>query len=158
MSPAHPARIELSELARALAELGPERAPMADLARAAGVAKPTLFARFGSREGLVRACVEHEAELLLDHVYGPGEPGAAIGSYAQESPGWSLLLLSRHDAVVAARRRIAARIAEGRRAGGDLRPEAAAPAFLAAAAAILETEAPAAAAKSLRHVAAALLP
>jgi AcrR family transcriptional regulator len=158
MSPAHPAAVDLSALAGALAELGPERAPTAALARAAGVAKATLFARFGSREGVVRACVEHEAERLLDNVYGSEDPGGGVAAYARESAGWPLLLLARHPAAVAARTRVAARIAEegGGRAG--LPPQVAAAAFLAAAAAVLESESAAAAPRALRSLAAALLP
>jgi AcrR family transcriptional regulator len=157
MSPARPASIHLSAVAGALAELGPERASTAALARAANVAKPTLYARFGSREGLLEACVEHEAELLLDRVYGSGDPGAALMAYARESPGWRLLLLARHPAAVAARSRVAARIAEGRDSGAGLRPQAAAAAFLAAAAAVLESESAAAAPRALRSLAAVLL-
>jgi AcrR family transcriptional regulator len=158
VSPARPAAIDLSALAGALAELGPERASMVELARAAGVAKPTLFARFGSREELVRACVEHEAEHLLDHVYGPEDIAAGLAAYAGESPGWPLLLLARHPAAVAARTRVAARIAEGRPRGQGLRPRAAANAFLAAAATVLESEPLSSAPRSLRFLAGALLP
>jgi AcrR family transcriptional regulator len=156
MSPARSASIDLSALAGALAELGPERATTEALAAAAGVAKPTLFARFGSREGLVRACVEHEAERLLDRVYEPANPGAGLAAYARESPGWPLLLLARHPAAVAARSRVAARIAEGRRGRQELRPPTAASAFLAAAATVLETD-PTAAPRALRSLADALL-
>ena len=157
MSPARPASIDLSALAAELARLGPERGSTTALARAAGVAKPTLFARFGSREGLVSACVEHEAERLVDHVYSPADPGAGVAAYVRESPGWPLLLLARHPAAVAARTRVAARIAEGRRGRHGLRSQAAASAFLAAAAAVLESE-PAVSRRSLQHLAASLLP
>jgi AcrR family transcriptional regulator len=157
MSPAHQASIDLSALAGALAELGPEQASMASLARSAGVAKPTLFARFGSREGLVKGCVDHEAERLLDRIWGSGNPGSAVATYARESPGWSLLLLSRHSTATAARKRVAARIAEGRPGGQALRPPAAACAFLAAAATVLESEPESSVPQSLRFLAQALL-
>jgi AcrR family transcriptional regulator len=158
VSPARSAAIDLSALAGALAKLGAERASMLELARAAGVAKPTLFARFGSREELVRACVEHEAELLLDRVYGPEDVAAGLAAYAQGSPGWPLLLLARHPAAVAARTRVAARIAEGRRGGRGLRAQVAAGAFLAAAATVLESEPGSSARRSLSSLADALLP
>lgn len=157
MSPGRRASIDLSLLAGALAELGPERATTAALARAAGVAKPTLFARFGSREGLVSACVEHEAERLLDRVYAPADPGTGLASYAAESPGWRLLLAARHPAAISARRRVAARIAEGRRGGGGLPAASAARSFVAAAAVVLEEETAATAPRSLRALAALLL-
>jgi AcrR family transcriptional regulator len=157
MSPAHPASIDLSALAGALAELGPERASTADLAHAAGVAKPTLFARFGSREGVLLACVEHEAERLLDRVYASGDPGGGLAAYARESPGWPLLLLARHPAAVAARTRIAARIAAEGGGGAELRPQVAAAAFLAAAATVLESEPASAAPRTLRSLADALV-
>lgn len=158
MSPARHASIDVSALAGAVAELGPEGASMLELARAAGVAKPTLFARFGSREGLIRACVDHEAEHLLDHVYGPEDIAPGLAAYTRKSPGWPLLLLARHPAAVAARARVAARIAEGRPGGQGLRPQAAASAFLAAAGAMLESEPGSSAPRSLRALAGALLP
>jgi AcrR family transcriptional regulator len=155
VSPARRASVDLSALAGTLAQLGPERASTADLARAANVAKPTLYARFGSREGLVQACVDHEAERLLDHVYGR-DPATGLATYARESPGWRLLLLTRHPAAVAARSRVAARIAQGRRGIAGLRPPLAAGAFLAAAAIVLEAEPTSP--DPLRSLAAALLP
>jgi AcrR family transcriptional regulator len=158
VSPARPAVIDLSALAGALARLGAERASMLELARAAGVAKPTLFARFGSREELVRACVEHEAEQLLDRVYGPEDVATGLAAYAQGSPGWPLLLLARHPGAVAARTRVAARIAEGRPDRRGLRPQVAAVAFLAAAATVLESEPGSSAHRSLSSLADALLP
>jgi AcrR family transcriptional regulator len=130
VSPAHPAAVDLSALAASLAAAGVERASMVELARAAHVAKPTLYARFGSRQGLVQACVEHEAERLLDHVYGR-DVGAGLAAYAGESPGWRLLLVAGHPAAVAARSRVAARIAQGRQGIPGLRPRLAASAFLA---------------------------
>src|SRR5687768_8068678 len=157
MSPARPASIDLNALAGALAQLGAEQASTVALARAAGVAKPTLFARFGSREALVLACVEREAERLVDHVHEPRDPGAGLAAYAAESPGWPLLLLARHPAAVAARRRVAARMARGRRGGAGLSAEAAASALLAAAATLLEV-APDTAAAALPPLAALLLP
>jgi AcrR family transcriptional regulator len=158
MSPAHLATIDLGEVAAGLVELGPERATGAELARAAGVAKPTLYAHFGSRDGVVEACVQHEAERLLDHIHADTDPGAALAAYAGESTGWALVLLSRHEAAVATRARIAARIATGRQGATGLTAPLAARAFLAAAPAVLALEDPAAREGSLRALARALLP
>jgi AcrR family transcriptional regulator len=133
MSPAHAVSIDLRAVAAALAVLGTEHARGTDLARAAGVAKPTLYARFGSREALIEACVENEAEQLIEWV-ARADPADAIAGYTHDSEGWPLLLLSRHHAAIAARGRVAARIASGRR----FTSPALAAAFLAAAAAVLE--------------------
>jgi AcrR family transcriptional regulator len=157
MSPARPASIDLSRVAGALAGSGDERVSAAALARAANVAKPTLYAHFGSRDALVRACVEHEAERLLDLVYEAGDPALGLAGYARGSAGWPLLLASRHPAAVAARTRVAARIAERRGGAGGLRARTAASAFLAAAACVLEAEPPSAAPQALRSLSAALL-
>src|SRR5215207_4306913 len=158
MSPAHPATIDLGEVAAALVELGPDRATGTDLARAAGVAKPTLYAHFGSRDGVVEACVQHEAERLLDHLYAESDPGAALARHANESPGWALVLLSRYDTAVATRARIAARIATGREGAPGLSASLAARTFLAAAPAVLALEQPSARERSLRALSRALLP
>lgn len=158
VSPAHPATIDLGVVALALAELGPERASAAALARAAGVAKPTLYARFGSREQLIEACVEHEAERLLDGVYDAEDLAAAVGGYVDESPGWRLLLLARHPATLAARARVADRVAAGRRPPAGLAPAAAASAFLAAAGAVLDSVPAGDRRRALGALAQALLP
>lgn len=158
MSPAHPASIDLGSVAVALAELGPERATGAELARAAGVAKPTLYAHFGSRDGVIEACVQHEAERLLDQVYAEADPGAALAAHANQSAGWGLVLLSRHPTAVATRARIAARIATGRNGAAGLATPLAARAFLAAAPAVLALEEPQMRESSLQALARALLP
>ena len=158
MSPAHLASIDLGRVAATLAERWPDAPSGAELARAAGVAKPTLYARFGSREEVVRASVEHEAERLLDHLYGSDDPGAGLSAYARESPGWRLLLLAGHPAALAARTRIAVRLAHGRGAAPGLRPRMAADAFLAAAGAVLDADSGAPSARALQSLAAALLP
>jgi AcrR family transcriptional regulator len=158
VSPAHPATIDLGAVALALAELGPERASTAALARAAKVAKPTLYAHFGSREQLVEACVEHEAERLLDHVYDADDVAAALATYVAESPGWRFLLLARHPAVLAARARVAERLAAGSRGPTGLAPRAAASAFLAAAGALLEAVPARDRRRALGALARALLP
>ena len=158
MSPAHPATIDLGAIAAALVDLGPERASAAALAKAAGVAKPTLYARFGSREGLVEACVQHEAEHLLERIQTDDDPGSALAAYAAESPGWALVLLGRHPVAVATRGRIAARIAGQRGGAARLTPVVAARAFLAAAPAVVALESAADRERSLRALAQALIP
>ena len=158
MSPAHSAVIDLEAVAAALAELGPERATSSELARAAGVAKPTLYAHFGSRDGILEACVQREAERLLDHIHAHADPGVALAAYAGESAGWALVLLSRHRVAVATRARIAGRIATGRDGASGLSPPLAARAFLAAAPVVLALEKPDARESSLRALALALVP
>ncbi len=51
-----------------LAERGWSDIPMADIARAAGVSRQTLYKRFGSREAFAQAFVIHEGERFLDAV------------------------------------------------------------------------------------------
>jgi AcrR family transcriptional regulator len=158
VSPAHRATIDLGVVAFALAELGPERASAAALARAAGVAKPTLYAHFGSREQLVEACVEQEAERLLGRVYDADDLAAALAAYVADSPGWRLLLLARHPAALAARARVAERLAAGRHGPAGLAPRAAGSAFLAAAATVLEVDRGADPRRALAALVGALLP
>ncbi len=47
---------------------------MEDLARAAGITKPMLYAYFDSKEGLYTACVERMVGPMLDHVRREVEP------------------------------------------------------------------------------------
>jgi AcrR family transcriptional regulator len=156
--PAHPATFDLAAVAALLAEQGTERAPAAALARAAGVAKPTLYARYGSREGVVEACVQHEAERLLDALVDSEDPGTAVAVYARRSPGWPLLLRDRHPVAVAARTRIASWIAERRGSIPDVPARTAATAFLAAAGSVLAREPTAAHERELCALAKALIP
>jgi AcrR family transcriptional regulator len=76
-------RARILAAARTLfAERGIEAVTMSDVARAAGVAKGTIFHRFGDRAGLALALVdEHERELQERIVRGPPPlgPGAAAG-------------------------------------------------------------------------------
>src|ERR687891_1118034 len=73
-------RARVLEAARRLfAERGVEAVTMADVARAAGVAKGTVFHRFGDRSGLALALLdEHERELQERVLRGPPPlgPGA----------------------------------------------------------------------------------
>ncbi|MFC9789201.1 TetR/AcrR family transcriptional regulator [Rhodococcus sp. NPDC127528] len=73
-------RAILDAAARLLAERGPSDVSMEQIAAAAGVGKGTLFHRFGSRAGLMRALVLERAEDLRRAVVdgapplGPGAP------------------------------------------------------------------------------------
>ena len=72
---------------------------MAQVADRLGVAKPTLYKLAGSREQLVRTCVETEAARVLDHLYGRdaglAEVTSALEAYARDSPGGFRLLFER---------------------------------------------------------------
>jgi AcrR family transcriptional regulator len=57
-----------------------------DIARAAGVGKGTVFHRFGSRAGLVRALVEQRGQAVLDAMTG-GPPPLGPGAPAAERLG-----------------------------------------------------------------------
>src|SRR5689334_22658860 len=57
------AQVDYSLLTPVFAAQGPS-ASVDDLARAAGLAKPTLYARVGAREELFRATLEAELERL----------------------------------------------------------------------------------------------
>ena len=107
------------------------------LARRAGVAKPTLYAHYGSRAALVARCIDTEAERLLDRLE-QEPPAAALATYVRSSPGWPLLLRSDHASARGARRRVGERLASRTRGATGLRPALAATAFLAAAAAVLD--------------------
>lgn len=63
------AEIDLDRLVTAFAEDGLHGVGVVELARAAGVAKPTLYRTYGSKDALFRACVESEVERLLERLY-----------------------------------------------------------------------------------------
>jgi AcrR family transcriptional regulator len=111
-------RLELRAAAAVLADGG---ATMADVARRLGVAKPTLYKLAGSREELLRACVEAETERLLGHLHAEGAAELAgvvraVDAYERDSPGGFRLL--RRPEAAGARRRVEARL------GGDVRAAA----------------------------------
>src|SRR4051794_20655979 len=91
-------RLDLRAAASALADGEPT---MAQVAARLGVAKPTLYKLAGSRDELVRTCVEPEAERALGHLHEAGpEPGLeevtrALEAYAGDSPGGFRLLFER---------------------------------------------------------------
>src|SRR3954471_12801946 len=85
------------ELRAAPAVLPAGGATMADVARRLGVAKPTLYKLAGSREELLRACVEAETERLLGHLHAEGAAELAgvvraVDAYERDSPGGFRLL------------------------------------------------------------------
>jgi len=90
------ARLDLRAAAAALADGEPT---MAQVAERLGVAKPTLYKLAGSRDALLRACVETEAERVLDHLYGSEADLSAViralEAYARDSPGGFRLLFER---------------------------------------------------------------
>ena len=59
----------MDELVRAFAADGIHGVGTVELARAAGVAKPTLYRAHRSKDALFLACVEAEVEQLLEGVY-----------------------------------------------------------------------------------------
>src|SRR3954447_9880837 len=91
-------RLDLRAAASALADGEPT---MAQVAARLGVAKPTLYKLAGSRDALMRTCVETEAERALGHLHEAGpEPDLdqvtrALEAYARDSPGGFRLLFER---------------------------------------------------------------
>lgn len=63
------AEIDFQRLAAAFAPDGLHGVSMDDVARVAGVAKPTLYRDHPSKEALFAACVAAEVERLLERVY-----------------------------------------------------------------------------------------
>ena len=121
------------DLRAAAAVLADGEVTMNDVAGRLGVAKPTLYKLAGSREALLRTCVETEAERLLGHLHEHDDVVRAMAAYADDSPGGFRLLFGRRDAVAQeAVRRVETRLA-GLRGLAPLR----AAAELGAAAAIV---------------------
>ena len=125
------AQIDFSRLATVFAEEGPG-ASVEHLARAAGLAKPTLYARVGGRDELFRATIDAELERLLERLRdaadrsryaGPRERIAALASELADTPraGARLLLVTAPSA--AAHRRLRTAIVEGIRRDGGLAAE-----------------------------------
>jgi AcrR family transcriptional regulator len=104
-------RLDLRAAAIVLAD---RDATMAQVAERLGVAKPTLYKLAGSRDALVRACVETEAERLLGHLHEHADDAVrAVAAFAQDSPG-GFRLLFEHRAPEAdeAVRRVETQLAE----------------------------------------------
>ena len=101
------------DLRAAAAVLADGEVTMSDVAGRLGVAKPTLYKLAGSREALVRTCVETEAERLLGHLHEHDDAVRAMAAYADDSPGGFRLLFGRREAVAQeAVRRLETRLAE----------------------------------------------
>jgi AcrR family transcriptional regulator len=101
------------DLRAAAAVLADGEVTMNDVAGRLGVAKPTLYKLAGSREELVRTCVETEAERLLGHLHEHEDAVRAMAAYAEDSPGGFRLLFGRRDALAQeAVRRLETRLAE----------------------------------------------
>lgn len=66
--PRERAKIDLSAVAAAFAPDGLHAVSAAEVARRAGVAKPTLYAHGRSKEALFLACVEAEVERLISRI------------------------------------------------------------------------------------------
>ena len=130
------ARLDHAAIAAAFAPEGLHGVRAQDVARRAGIAKPTLYAHGRSKEAVFLACVEAEAERLLALLYdadvGTRELGVAaratalaraVIEHAAAHPGAARLLhvTARHAtsavavAVDATLDRIPARIAEALR-------------------------------------------
>ncbi len=103
------AQLDTAALARAFAADGLHGTPIERVAAAAGLAKPTLYARGGNKEELFALAVEAEVERLLDRLDGdrPGELARALDDHVREAPDGArlLLLTARHRSS-----RVAARV------------------------------------------------
>jgi AcrR family transcriptional regulator len=103
-------RLDLRAAATALAD---GDATMAQVAERLGVAKPTLYKLAGSRDALVRACVETEAERLLGHLHDHPAAVRAVAAFAEDSPGGFRLLFERRGPEAGeAVRRVETRLAQ----------------------------------------------
>ena len=90
------AQLDTSALARAFAVGGLHGTPIDAVAAAAGLAKPTLYARGGDKEELFALAVEAEVERLLSRLDGVSrvlEVARALDGYLVEAPLGARLLL-----------------------------------------------------------------
>src|SRR5213080_1037778 len=136
------------DLRAAAAVLAEGELTMAEMAERLGVAKPTLYKLAGSKDELIRACIEAETERVAGHLHDrlSGASGAwvsealrAIAAYAEDSPGGFKLLFERRGPDVQdALRRLEARVADlVRRHAAAAHPDLVAAALLGAAAAVV---------------------
>jgi AcrR family transcriptional regulator len=101
------AELDFTRLTAAFARDGLHGVSMDEVAREAGVAKPTLYRDHASKEALFAACVEAEVERLLDRVYiafartleaSPREALVAVATallrFAEEHPAGFRLLFA----------------------------------------------------------------
>ena len=88
------AQINTAALAAAFADGGLHGTSIDRVVEAAGVARPTLYARGGDKEELFALAVEAEVERLVERFEGGvGQIAAALDEYLDE-PGARLLLVS----------------------------------------------------------------
>ena len=66
---APPVAIDYDRIAAAFGRQGFHAATVASVAAEAGVAKPTLYRRFATKERLYEAAVEHHCEALVEHLF-----------------------------------------------------------------------------------------
>ena len=89
---------------RAFAERGFHAASVDAIAEGAGISKPMVYAYFGSKEGLYRACMAQARERLFEALRRGADAGAAPGEQLwlgllgfftfvqEESDSWAVLL------------------------------------------------------------------
>ena len=88
------AQINTAALAAAFADGGLHGTSIEQVVAAAGVARPTLYARGGDKEELFALAVEAEVERLIERFEGGvGQIAAALDEYLDE-PGARLLLVT----------------------------------------------------------------
>src|SRR3954449_6994718 len=90
------AQLDTSALAGAFAADGLHGTPIDDVAEAVGLAKPTLYARFGDKEELFALAVEAEVERLIARVEAAASLPAVAGAlddHVRASPSGARLLL-----------------------------------------------------------------
>ncbi|MBE2319726.1 helix-turn-helix transcriptional regulator [Solirubrobacter sp. CPCC 204708] len=89
------ASIDTAALAAAFAADGLHGTPIDRVVAAAGVAKPTLYARGGDKEELFALAVEAEVERLIERFEGGvTQIAAALDDYVASEPGARLLFVS----------------------------------------------------------------
>jgi AcrR family transcriptional regulator len=116
-------QLDFRTAAEALTAPGGDRATMAAIARRLEVAKPTLYRMAGSREELLRICVDAEAERLLEQMhrgFGPHDapPAERLADgfrgffrFVEDSPaGFVLLFGGRYPEARQAVRRVENRV------------------------------------------------
>jgi AcrR family transcriptional regulator len=86
------AHLDTAALARAFAADGLHGTPIERVVAAAGVAKPTLYARGGDKEELFALAVEAEVERLIGRL-ALRPPARALDDYLREEPDGARLLL-----------------------------------------------------------------
>ncbi|RKQ90737.1 TetR family transcriptional regulator [Solirubrobacter pauli] len=89
------AQINTAALAAAFADGGLHGTSIDRVVAAAGVARPTLYARGGDKDELFALAVEAEVERLIERFEGGvGQIAAALDEYVELDPGARLLLVT----------------------------------------------------------------